>query len=154
MMVEDTRLIEVMNLKRVAEMKNKRKNRRYDCLVPVEGKEGGPFEDTKTVDFSKSGTGFLDIGNPFLEAKELSEEVMLGAVMEAHRSFQPVIDAIIQLAEHCAKEPLPLTDPSEASKTVAAKLKAEMHGKLVEACPDDWATWAVSFLDRAFPPGG
>jgi len=28
------------------------------------------------------------------------------------------------------------------------------HGMLVEACPDDWATWAVSFLDRAFPPGG
>jgi len=67
------------------------------------------------------------------EAKELSEEVMLGAVMEAHRSFQPVIDAIIQLAEHCAKEPLPLTDPSEASKTVSEKLKAEMRGKLVEA---------------------
>ena len=67
------------------------------------------------------------------EAKELSEEVMLGAVMEAHRSFQPVIDAIIQLAEHCAKEPLPLTDPSEASKTVAAKLKSDMHGKLAAA---------------------
>ena len=67
------------------------------------------------------------------EAKELSEDVMLGAVMEAHRSFQPVIDAIIQLAEHCAKEPLPLTDPSEASKTVSEKLKAEMRGKLVEA---------------------
>ncbi|WP_295144838.1 polyribonucleotide nucleotidyltransferase [uncultured Reyranella sp.] len=67
------------------------------------------------------------------EAKELSEDVMLGAVMEAHRSFQPVIDAIIQLAEHCAKEPLPLTDPSEASKTVSEKLKAEMRTKLVEA---------------------
>ncbi|HSO29565.1 MAG TPA: alpha/beta fold hydrolase [Candidatus Sulfomarinibacteraceae bacterium] len=26
------------------------------------------------------------------------------------------------------------------------------HGQLVEACPDDWAAWAVSFLDRAFPP--
>ena len=58
---------------------------------------------------------------------------MLGAVMEGHRSFQPVIDAIIQLAEHCAKEPLPLTDPSEASKTVAAKLKSDMRAKMVEA---------------------
>ena len=67
------------------------------------------------------------------EAKELPEDVMLNAVMEAHRSFQPVIDAIIQLAEHCAKDPLPLTDPSEASKTVAAKLKSEMRAKLVEA---------------------
>ncbi|HEX5590781.1 MAG TPA: alpha/beta fold hydrolase [Candidatus Limnocylindrales bacterium] len=28
------------------------------------------------------------------------------------------------------------------------------HGKLVEACPDDWAAWTVSFLDRVFPPGG
>ncbi|MCF3936304.1 polyribonucleotide nucleotidyltransferase [Acuticoccus sp. M5D2P5] len=39
------------------------------------------------------------------EAKELSEEVMLGAVMFGHREFQPVIDAIIRLAERAAKEP-------------------------------------------------
>jgi len=39
------------------------------------------------------------------EAKELAEEVMLGAVMFGHRHFQPVIDAIISLAEKAAKEP-------------------------------------------------
>ena len=39
------------------------------------------------------------------EAKELSEETMLGAVTFGHRSFQPVINAIIELAETCAKEP-------------------------------------------------
>ena len=39
------------------------------------------------------------------EAKELTEEVMLGAVMFGHRHFQPVIDAIIKLAEKAAKEP-------------------------------------------------
>ncbi|MGD9846114.1 MAG: polyribonucleotide nucleotidyltransferase [Variibacter sp.] len=39
------------------------------------------------------------------EAKELPEEVMLGAVMFGHRHMQPVIDAIIQLAEKAAKEP-------------------------------------------------
>jgi polyribonucleotide nucleotidyltransferase len=39
------------------------------------------------------------------EAKELPEEAMLGAVMFGHRHFQPVIDAIIQLAEAGAKEP-------------------------------------------------
>src|ERR1700758_334341 len=33
------------------------------------------------------------------EAKELSEDIMLGAVMFGHRHFQPVIDAIIKLAE-------------------------------------------------------
>src|SRR5664280_1573795 len=39
------------------------------------------------------------------EAKELSEEIMLGAVMFGHRHIQPVIDAIIKLAEKAAKEP-------------------------------------------------
>ena len=39
------------------------------------------------------------------EAKELSEDDMLGAVMFGHRGFQPVIDAIIRLAEKAAKEP-------------------------------------------------
>src|ERR1700730_1844191 len=43
------------------------------------------------------------------EAKELTEEVMLGAVMFGHRHFQPVIDAIIKLAEKAAKEPRELT---------------------------------------------
>jgi polyribonucleotide nucleotidyltransferase len=43
------------------------------------------------------------------EAKELSEDIMLGAVMFGHRHFQPVIDAIIQLAEKAAKEPRELT---------------------------------------------
>ena len=39
------------------------------------------------------------------EAKELSEETMLGAVMFGHREMQKVIDAIIRLAEKAAKEP-------------------------------------------------
>src|ERR1700692_798839 len=43
------------------------------------------------------------------EAKELPEEVMLGAVMFGHRHFQPVIEAIIKLAEKAAKEPRDLS---------------------------------------------
>lgn len=39
------------------------------------------------------------------EAKGLSEDVMLGAVMFGHKHFQPVIDAVIRMAEKCAKEP-------------------------------------------------
>lgn len=39
------------------------------------------------------------------EANILSEEVMLGAVMFGHEEFQPVIDAIVQLGEKCAKPP-------------------------------------------------
>ncbi len=67
------------------------------------------------------------------EAKELPEDVMLKAVMEGHRSFQPVIEAIIQLAEHAAKDPMPLAEPPAAAKTVADKLKAEARAKLAEA---------------------
>jgi polyribonucleotide nucleotidyltransferase len=39
------------------------------------------------------------------EAQELPEDVMLGAVMFGHKGFQPVIDAIIKLAEVAAKDP-------------------------------------------------
>ena len=39
------------------------------------------------------------------EAKELNEDIMLGAVMFGHRHFQPVVNAIIELAEKAAKEP-------------------------------------------------
>src|SRR3984885_7023678 len=49
------------------------------------------------------------------EAKELPEEVMLGAVMFGHRPLQPVIEAIIRLAEKAAKEPRELTLPDNAA---------------------------------------
>src|SRR5690606_32792813 len=39
------------------------------------------------------------------EARELDEETMLGAVTFGQRGFQPVIDAIIRLAEVAAREP-------------------------------------------------
>ncbi|TXL70191.1 polyribonucleotide nucleotidyltransferase [Vineibacter terrae] len=67
------------------------------------------------------------------EAKELPEDVMLGAVMAGHRSFQPVIDAIIQLAEHCAKEPWPLAEPSADAKRVAEKLNSDLRSGLADA---------------------
>src|SRR5215472_17104536 len=49
------------------------------------------------------------------EAKELSEDIMLGAVMFGHRHFQPVIDAIIKLAEKAAKEPRELVVADNAA---------------------------------------
>jgi polyribonucleotide nucleotidyltransferase len=54
------------------------------------------------------------------EAKELSEEIMLGAVMAGHKAFQPVIEAIIRLAERAAKEPRELVanDKSAVEKAV------------------------------------
>jgi polyribonucleotide nucleotidyltransferase len=59
------------------------------------------------------------------EAQELSEDIMLGAVMFGHRHFQPVIEAIIRLAEKAAKEPRELKLPDSAA------LESEMRG-LVE----------------------
>ncbi|MGA2636878.1 polyribonucleotide nucleotidyltransferase [Methylocella sp.] len=63
------------------------------------------------------------------EAKELSEAVMLEAVMTGHRGFQPVIDAIIKLAEKAAKEPrdLVLADKSEVETAVRQIAEAELR---------------------------
>ena len=55
------------------------------------------------------------------EAKELSEETFLEALMFAHRGMQPVIDAIIDLAEHAAKEPFDFT--AEDHSDVVASIK-------------------------------
>ena len=57
------------------------------------------------------------------EIQELSEEVVLGGVTFAHKAMQPVIDAIIELAEHSAKDPFEFTpDDTEALKAEARKL--------------------------------
>ncbi|MBI3701292.1 MAG: polyribonucleotide nucleotidyltransferase [Afipia sp.] len=56
------------------------------------------------------------------EAKELNEDIMLGAVMFGHKHFQPVIKAIIELAEKAAKE------PRDVVATVNADLEKEILG--------------------------
>jgi len=63
------------------------------------------------------------------EAKELPEEVMLGAVMFGHRHLQPVIEAIIRLAEKAAKEPRELVRPDDAAleKEMLALVEQELR---------------------------
>ncbi|MBW8270995.1 polyribonucleotide nucleotidyltransferase [Caldovatus aquaticus] len=56
------------------------------------------------------------------EAQELPEDVMLGAVEFGHRSFQPVIEGIIALAERAAKDPWPLPEPTEEEKALKARV--------------------------------
>jgi len=65
------------------------------------------------------------------EAKELSEDQMLGAVMFGHKASQDVCKAIISLAEKAAKDPWELAQSNEKS-AVKAKLK-DLIGKDVEA---------------------
>jgi polyribonucleotide nucleotidyltransferase len=69
--------------------------------------------ENATLDLVLAGTaeGVLMVES---EAQELPEDVMLGAVNFGHAAFQPVIQAIIELAEHAAKEPWTLAEPSES----------------------------------------
>jgi len=73
------------------------------------------------------------------EAKELSEEIMLGAVMFGHRHFQPVIEAIIKLAEKAAKEPreLAVPDNSALEKEMLGLVEKELRAAY--AIPDKMA---------------
>ena len=56
------------------------------------------------------------------EANELSEEVMLGAVMFAHDACRDVIKAIVKLAEQSAKDPWEMA-PQDDLGDLKAKLK-------------------------------
>jgi polyribonucleotide nucleotidyltransferase len=67
-----------------------------------------------------TGEGVLMVES---EAQELSEEVMLGAVTFGHKSFQPVINAIIELAETCAKEPWDVAAPPANKAAIEARLR-------------------------------
>jgi polyribonucleotide nucleotidyltransferase len=63
------------------------------------------------------------------EAKELNEDVMLGAVMFGHRHFQPVIQAIVELAEKAAKEPRDhkVADDAALEKEITALVEQELR---------------------------
>src|SRR5580700_9616861 len=63
------------------------------------------------------------------EAKELNEDIMLGAVMFGHRHFQPVIKAIIELAEKAAKEPrdVKIVDESALEKEILGLIEKELR---------------------------
>jgi len=66
------------------------------------------------------------------EAKELSEEVMLGAVMFAHAESRKVIDAIIQLAEKAAKDPWEV-DLGDGNAALKAQLKGLIGADIAAA---------------------
>ena len=53
------------------------------------------------------------------EIKELAEDIVLGGVTFAHKAIQPVIDAIVELADHAAKEPVDF-HPTDDSAMIAA----------------------------------
>ena len=100
------------------------------------------------------------------EAKQLSEEVMLKAVMTGHAGFQPVIEAIIRLAEKAAKEPRDFSPPdmSAVEQAVLAEIetdlrsayaitaKAERYAAIDAARGKLMATLAPKDGEAKFPP--
>ena len=96
------------------------------------------------------------------EAKELSEEIMLGAVVFGQENYRPVIDAIIALAEQAAKDPWVLPDAKNEYETKVKKLverdlkkafqiagKQERNNKVAEAK----AKVVAEFLPKEAAPG-
>jgi polyribonucleotide nucleotidyltransferase len=78
--------------------------------------------EESTLDLIVAGTnaGVMMVES---EAQELDEETMLKAVTFGHEQSQPVIDAIIDLAESCAKEPWVMPSAPEQYDTIAARVK-------------------------------
>ena len=87
---------------------------------------------TSELDLVLAGTteGVLMVES---EAQELTEEVMLGAVTFGHTHFQPVIQAIIELAEHAAKEPWSLPEPAPEMAALTQRIDSLARAGLVEA---------------------
>ena len=91
-------------------------------------------EETKgsKLDLVMAGTreGVLMVES---EASSLPEDVMLGAVMFGHDSNQIVIDAIIELAEACAKEPRAIAPEAPEVQIVKDKLHEAIREDLQAA---------------------
>jgi len=93
------------------------------------------------------------------EAKELPEDVMLGAVMFGHRHFQPVIQAIIQLAEKAAKEPreLNVIDNADLEKEMLGVVESDLRAAYaISRKQDRYAAVAAvkeKMLAHFFPEG-
>ena len=88
--------------------------------------------ENATLDLVLAGTaeGVLMVES---EARELPEDVMLGAVTFGHAAFQPVIQAIIELAEHAAKDPWTLAEPSESEVALKKRIDELGRASLAEA---------------------
>ncbi len=67
------------------------------------------------------------------EAQELSEDVMLGAVMAGWTEFQKVIDAIIDMAEMAAKDPWDVSEKDPVLVKLYNDIKAKFAADVAKA---------------------
>lgn len=107
---------------------------------------------TSELDLVVAGTseGVLMVES---EAKELSEDVMLKGVMFGHKSFQPVIQAIIELAELAAKPawelPKPKFDKSACEKKLEAIIGADLKAAYAETVKQARQSKLSALRDKA-----
>jgi len=94
------------------------------------------------------------------EAQELPEMQMLEAVMFGHRHFQPVIQAIIKLAETAAKEPWDFRPPDASKYRDRVRAIAEADLRAAFATPEKQKRYAMVdaikqrvFSEIALPEG-
>ncbi len=87
---------------------------------------------TSSLDLVMAGTteGVLMVES---EAQELAEDVMLGAVNFGHDAIRPVIQAIIELAEHAAKDPWDVAEPAPELDLLKTRVNDLARGPLTEA---------------------
>ncbi len=101
-------------------------------------------EGTSELDLVVAGTveGVLMVES---EARELSEDVMLGAVDFGHKEAQKVINAIISLAEKAAKDPWELPEESALSHDIRERLNQSLTKDLSAAYqePDKQKRYAL-----------
>ncbi|NDE89806.1 MAG: polyribonucleotide nucleotidyltransferase [Alphaproteobacteria bacterium] len=87
------------------------------------------------------------------EAKELSEDTMLKGVMFAHKNFQPVIQAIIELAELAAKEawalPVPSFDKAACEKKLEGIIGADLKAAYAETIKQNRQSKIAALKDKA-----
>ena len=86
---------------------------------------------TSDLDLVMAGTqeGVLMVES---EASELSEDQMLGAVTFGHEEIKPVIEAIVSLAEACAKEPWELPE-EQVDTALVDRIRASAEAPFREA---------------------
>ena len=102
------------------------------------GYKDGEYQLNPSLDEVKTGELDLVVAATYdavmmveSEAKELSEEIMLGAVLFAHDASKKIVDAIISLAEKAAKDPWDMAKSDDLGE-LKAKLK-KLIGKDITA---------------------
>lgn len=104
--------------------------------------------DSSELDLVIAGTseGVLMVES---EAQELNEDIMLGAVTFGHEACQPVIDAIISLAEHAARQPWELAELTDEEKKLKTRIEKLGRKPLAEAYKEKEKQIRYQLLDAA-----